>query len=70
MLCTMKVQTQNQSNRTMKAIGISVRPDLWERIEAESNKLERPNRSLIVERALLLYFEKRDEAQERTEGAA
>lgn len=52
-------------------MGISFQPHIFEQLEAESNKLERPNRSLIVERALLLYFAAKDaERGERREGAA
>lgn len=72
MIRTMKAQTQNQSKPTrVIGSGISFRPDLWEKLEAESNKLERPNRSLIVERALRLYFATLDAtSDQRREGAA
>lgn len=61
---------QNKPDPIVKAAGISFRLPIWDRLEAENAKLERPNRSLIVERALTAYFEALDAKNERTEGAA
>lgn len=62
----------NDPTRTkpIRAIGsgISFRPDLWDRLEAEAAKMERPNRSLVVERALLQYFAIQDQLQNRGSG--
>jgi len=40
--------------------GISFAPDLWARVIAEAEEMERPNRSLVIDRALRLYFESLD----------
>ncbi len=53
--------------------GISFQPKVWEMLEAEVEKQERPNRSLIVERALKDYLGMSAEPQEvepSKEGAA
>lgn len=47
---------QRPQKQTSVGRGISFAPDLWARVVAESEQMERPNRSLVVERALRLYF--------------
>lgn len=67
------MKAQPQSNRNVIVRGISFQPHIWERLEAEVEKQERPNRSLIVERALKDYLGMNAEAQQSeptTEGAA
>lgn len=55
-LSGMTEHAQSKSKRAAIGAGISFQPELWERLEAEAAKLERPNRSVIVERALIQYF--------------
>ena len=61
----------SKQKRAAIGAGISFQPELWERLEVEAAKLERPNRSVIVGRALKLYFavvdNERDERATRLE---
>ena len=75
-LCYLVRMTEHAQSKPNRAIGsgISFRPDLWERLEAEAAAMERPNRSLVVERALIRYFgldeQKSAREPEQIEGAA
>lgn len=71
----MNDQSQQTAKRPAIGKGISFQPDLWDRLEAEAAQMERPNRSVIVERALKLYFAVEDqkraaEKSEQLQGAA
>lgn len=46
--------------RNVKVSGISFDPGVWERLEEEASQMERPNRSLVVERALKQFFDIQD----------
>lgn len=52
----MQMTSTPKSKRNVKVSGISFDPQIWERLEAEAERMDRPNRSLIVERALRQYF--------------
>ena len=70
----MTEDAQSTTKRAAIGKGISFQPDLWDRLEAEAARMERPNRSVIVERALKLYFavedQKREAQAERLQGVA
>lgn len=52
----MNINEQIKPVRNVKVSGISFDPLVFEQLEAEAARMERPNRSLVVERALKLYF--------------
>ena len=56
----MSKHTEAKSQQAAIGIGISFKPDLWARVVAEAEEMERPNRSLVIDRALRLYFESLD----------
>ena len=56
----MQMTSPSKPKRNVKVSGISFDPQIWERLEAESERMERPNRSLVVERALRQYFRIQD----------
>lgn len=53
----------SKPERNAKVCGISFDPLIFDQLEAEASRMERPNRSLVVERALKMYF--RIEAQKQ-----
>lgn len=68
----MNVTSPSKPKRNVKLSGISFQPAVWARLEQEIERQGHRNRSLIVERALLLYFAAKDaeRGQSHTEGAA
>lgn len=72
----MTEHAQSKSERNAKVCGISFDPLVFDQLEAEASRMERPNRSLVVERALKLYFRIESQKQQGqtvivlTEGAA
>lgn len=52
----MTEHAQYKQAKYAKVCGISFDPQVFEQLEAEASRMERPNRSLVVERALKLYF--------------
>ena len=61
--------TTAKPKRYVRVCGISFDPPIWARLEEEAAKMDRPNRSLVVERALRSYFERAEEGKERTDAA-
>lgn len=61
----MTEHAQSKSLKNAKVCGISFQPHIFEQLEAEASRMDRPNRSLVVERALERYFAKQGELREK-----
>ena len=61
--------TKPKPKRYVRVCGISFDPPVWAALEAEAAKMARPNRSLIVERALQAWFERAEEGKDSTDAA-
>lgn len=59
----MNVTSPAKPRRNAKVTGISFQPHIWERLEREVERQGHRNRSLVIERALSLYFDIQDQRE-------
>ena len=63
----MQVHELSKPKRNVKVSGISFAPNVWSQLEQEVERQGHRNRSLVVEKALLAYFERQDEQRRKVE---
>lgn len=59
----MNATSPSKPKRNVKVSGISFQPQIWQRLEREVERQGHRNRSLVIERALTLYFDIQDQRE-------